>query len=351
MGFETNVWLTVNRQCNLRCSWCYARHTNFSMQDDMPLEKAFSLIDMASDLHITHISLIGGEPTLYNNLIDIIKYAKKKNINCGLITNGIKLSDKEYLSNLKQAGLSSVGVSLKGYSAESFKQLTGSDKYALSIKAIENLSNNEIPFTVSMVIDHKNYSSFLKGISDAKQAGASLFYLSFEFDFSLRDFDFADDYDFSIIFKMIDTFINKYDELCKITDDKFILHQTFPLCIWDAHIIKKMCDNHQLYTSCQLLQKSGIIFDTKGNLIPCNALYDYVLGEHGSDFVDSKSLKHFLDSDYVHDFYKEVLRAPSDICAKCDKWDVCGGGCISNWLHYDFDTLISKYNEYKASKH
>lgn len=344
MDFEKNVWLTVNRQCNLRCSWCYARNTAFSNEKDISLEKAFNIIDMVKSLNIKHISLIGGEPTLYNHLSEIIKYSKNKNIKCGIVTNGIRLANYEYLCELKRVGLDGVGMSLKGYSSESFKGLTGVDLYDTSLQAIENLSNIDIPFTVSMVIDKNNYLFFLKGIRDAKIAGASSFYLSFEFDFDLSN----DNFDFISLFKMIDAFAEKYDKLCEITNDNFVLHQTLPLCIWDDNLIDRMNKKNQLFTSCQLLQKSGIVFDTNGNIIPCNALYDYILGENLIDFFDADSLKDFMQSEYITDFYKKIATIPSEKCLHCAKWSICGGGCVSNWLHYDLEMLMTKFNEYRA---
>ena len=35
-------WITLNRACNLRCKWCYAQDTKFSLLDDMELEKSIS---------------------------------------------------------------------------------------------------------------------------------------------------------------------------------------------------------------------------------------------------------------------------------------------------------------------
>lgn len=36
----TGMWLTVNRFCNFRCPWCYAKSTKYNKNGDMPLELA-----------------------------------------------------------------------------------------------------------------------------------------------------------------------------------------------------------------------------------------------------------------------------------------------------------------------
>lgn len=342
-----NAWITLNRVCNLRCNWCYAKHTHYDKADDIPLNQAFHIINMLSELNIPHISLIGGEPTLYPELLQVIKYAKEHNITCGIITNGIKLADESFLVDLKEFGLQNVSLSLKGYSKENFNYLTGIDGYNIALNAIRNLAKNDVPFSVSMVIDRYNSKNFLSGIYDAVKQGATNFYLSFEFDFSVLNNNYSN-FCFNDIFKMVEDFCDKYTELCKITNDNFVFHQTLPICIWEEDIIKEMQTKSQIHSSCQLLQKSGIVFDTKGNIIPCNALYQYTLGKYNEDFFDSCSLKKHLSSTDVCEFYKKISTLPSKMCVDCKNWSVCGGGCISNWINFDFETLIKKYHEYKS---
>ena len=33
-------WLTLNRVCNLRCPWCYAKDTQYNLQNNMDFETA-----------------------------------------------------------------------------------------------------------------------------------------------------------------------------------------------------------------------------------------------------------------------------------------------------------------------
>lgn len=172
---NARAWMTLNRKCNLRCDWCYAKSTNYDNFADMTIDKAYHIIDMLCKLNIHHISLIGGEPTLYCDLINVIEYAKKHNVSCGIITNGIKLANQDFLSELKNAGLHNVNLSLKGYSRENFKDSTGFDRYQQSLDAIKNLKNSNIPFSVSMVINPNNSKYFLSGVSDAIKKGQQIF--------------------------------------------------------------------------------------------------------------------------------------------------------------------------------
>ena len=342
-----SAWLTLNRACNLRCMWCYAQSTGYNSFDKMPLERAFKIIDIISEMNIKHISLIGGEPTIYSDLIEVIQYANKKGISCGLITNGLMLHDNNFLLKLLEAGVNSIGFSLKGYSHDDYIKVTGIDGYKNSLIAIANMVNSGIQYSVSMVLGSENIKTFLKGVRDAKDRGASNFYFSFEFDFSslekkTKEFDFENK-----VFRVIDGFYEIYEELCRITEGNFVLHQTFPLCIWDDSFLNILKARQQIHTSCQLLQGSGLIFNTNGDLLPCNALHNYPIGKFGVDFTTSYDLKKFINSNTTCEFYKHLSSVPSEKCFKCDKWEFCGGGCLSNWFHYDLDTLIKKFSEYK----
>ncbi|NIA02325.1 MAG: radical SAM protein [Nitrospirae bacterium] len=64
----SGAWLTVNRACNFRCKWCYASETEYQQADEMTPATAEQLLRLASDLGITHILFIGGEPTLWPHL-------------------------------------------------------------------------------------------------------------------------------------------------------------------------------------------------------------------------------------------------------------------------------------------
>ena len=343
-----SCWLTLNRDCNLRCRWCYAKGTGYKKTSNMPEETAFRLLDMAGELGIRHVSLIGGEPTVYEPLGRVVVHATSLGIACGLITNGVRLSDPAYLEALRSDGLSAVGLSLKGYSPENFARITGVRKYHDALQGIRHLSDTEIPYSVSMVLDSENIGCFLPGVRDAVKAGAERFYFSFEFDFDFSSSSTENDTDFDFekhVFRLIDGFCACYEELCALTEGKFILHQTFPLCVWDQNILMAMKSRYQIQTSCQLLQRSGLVFDTNGDILLCNAMYDYPVGHLDVDFSNGEELKQFLAQDQIGEIYDRLAAVPSKRCLDCPQWSFCGGGCVSNWSHYDLETLLARFQE------
>ena len=104
-------WLTVNRICNMRCGWCYAWADNFNPVATMTNSMFKKIISVTSSTHITKYILIGGEPTLHNQLPVMISQLKPARV--VLVTNAVKLADIKYLMLLKNSGLNALTISLR----------------------------------------------------------------------------------------------------------------------------------------------------------------------------------------------------------------------------------------------
>jgi hypothetical protein len=63
------------------------------------------ILKKAWDAGIPHVTFTGGEPTLYKGLIDLIGFAESQGQITGLLTNGIKLNETNYLHQLVMTGI------------------------------------------------------------------------------------------------------------------------------------------------------------------------------------------------------------------------------------------------------
>ncbi len=104
------VALEITQRCNLDCSLCYLSEHSEAIAD-IPIEEIFKRIDHIYFLYgpNTDVQVTGGDPTLRKReeLIDIIRYIKQKNMRSTLMTNGIRASHS-LLTELSQAGLTDV---------------------------------------------------------------------------------------------------------------------------------------------------------------------------------------------------------------------------------------------------
>jgi MoaA/NifB/PqqE/SkfB family radical SAM enzyme len=87
------VELHISGRCNNNCYYCFDKSNKSGKL--MTKEKCFLIVDKLKEMGVKGIVLSGGgEPTMNQNIGEIIKYIYKQDIEIGLITNGIKISKK-----------------------------------------------------------------------------------------------------------------------------------------------------------------------------------------------------------------------------------------------------------------
>jgi len=72
---------------------------------ELSMEEWAQIMDIAWREGVPHVTFTGGEPTLRDDLPDLIAHAEKNGQVCGLLTDGLKLADKAYLHTLLNTGL------------------------------------------------------------------------------------------------------------------------------------------------------------------------------------------------------------------------------------------------------
>lgn len=102
-----------------------------------------TIMDKAWQAGIPHIIFTGGEATLREDLPQLIAHAEKNGQVCGLLTDGLKLAEKEYLETLLQTGLDHVMVVLQ-------------PNETLSWKAIETIVPQDLFITVHLTLHKEN---------------------------------------------------------------------------------------------------------------------------------------------------------------------------------------------------
>lgn len=292
---------------------------------------------MLPKIDVHDIILIGGEPTVYSRLPDVLSKAKENGIEVGIVTNGVALKNKTYLQKLIDCGASHFGISLKGFDRQSFIDTTGQDQYENVLCAISNLSSSGIPFSVSFVLTKENIPHIYKGVSDAVQAGARRVRLSFCYDFEACRTDVRA---VENPFALASLFQEHYPTINDACHGNLGLFQSLPFCVFDPQFVELLDSRNQLTSVCQVLQKNGLVIDTDLSIIPCNAMYDFKIGQFGQQFFDSESFHNYWTSEPVEGFYNKLRALPDEACVTCKSCSNCGGGCVSNWFNYSFEELM-----------
>lgn len=137
--------IAITHRCNLECNYCYVPNKD---RADMPLEQFKDIVDKVP--HCT-VCLTGGEPTLREDLFDILRILKRnpKIRYVSIATNGIKLAERDYVRELKRAGLDSVIFSFNGFSDRVYRETNNKDLLDIKLKGLENIKEEKIPTAIS----------------------------------------------------------------------------------------------------------------------------------------------------------------------------------------------------------
>jgi len=151
------ILMDLTLKCNLKCPFC------FSLEDDNKIQSiAFhepNIDDILKKIkkfkEITTFStifLFGGEPTLRNDLFEIIKKVKTLVPDVCLFTNGLKLSDRLYVRKLKESGIDYIVLQFDSLDKNKNKILRGEDVLQNKLKAISNLKKEKLTVDFFTVI-------------------------------------------------------------------------------------------------------------------------------------------------------------------------------------------------------
>jgi len=125
------VW-NVTRRCNLKCVHCYAHAKNTSFDNELNTDQGKQLIDDLAEFGSPVMLFSGGEPLVRKDLPQLAAYAVEKGMRAVISTNGTLITP-EMARNLKEIGLSYVGISLDGMEEinDRFRGVSGAFRSAL----------------------------------------------------------------------------------------------------------------------------------------------------------------------------------------------------------------------------
>jgi radical SAM protein with 4Fe4S-binding SPASM domain len=141
--------------CNLRCKLCGAA-ADQPLADELTTQEAYNVIDNMAEAGLAHLSFGGGEPTVRQDLIPVLRYATRRINSVGMVTNGYLL-DNKFTSELARAGLRQVMISLDGARTETHDANRGAGSYEKVIQAVKNCLYEGLSTRVSFTINQSNY--------------------------------------------------------------------------------------------------------------------------------------------------------------------------------------------------
>ena len=242
-----SVDLYVNYVCGLRCNHCFIGDL-LNTNKDLPIELAKSIISNLAKSGTKSITLLGGEPTLYKSIFELIEHIFENNLNCRIVTNGQK-SFQRLIKKLDSFSLSKLHVcfSVDGSKAQIHDNIRGKGVFLNLLKSIELAKLNKISISAISSISQDNYDDTLSIIDFCSIIG--MHYINIHY---------VTDRGFATKNKVVS--IKEWLTLCKNieakkSDIKIRLEKTF---ISKQSIIK-----------CEVPEKENLIIDPNGKIYGC----------------------------------------------------------------------------------
>lgn len=121
--------------CNQKCVHCYAAGQTLSDEAELTTDEWKKILDTCRSAGIPQVTFTGGEPTMREDLFELISYARW--FISRLNTNGIRLTE-EYCRKLHEAELDSVQVTFYSADPAVHNRLVGAPRYEETLAGIKN---------------------------------------------------------------------------------------------------------------------------------------------------------------------------------------------------------------------
>jgi cyclic pyranopterin phosphate synthase len=152
--------LAVTDRCNLRCSYCMPSEgvPQVAHADILSYEELFLVAQTAVSMGIEKIRVTGGEPLVRKGILGFL--ARLRTLpdlkQLVLTTNGLLL--EEMATELRDAGVQSLNVSLDSFRPETFAQITRCGDVRQVLRGIAAAERAGIPVKINMVV--------MRGVND-----------------------------------------------------------------------------------------------------------------------------------------------------------------------------------------
>ena len=315
-----NAYLHITNACEFRCPFCYASDIHIDGDKRyFDKEKILSIIDIVGKSTVKNLSLVGGNPLLHPNIVELVEYVKSTtNLNLIMITNTADFSSSTLEKSCPMIDVLMVTVhsnTSDGHDYITKKQGSYDALIAALLKYQEINPVGEIKIAVN--ITPYAYNRIYETVENILRKGVkvnevilqriapvSLQRMNEEFLVNANQANIA-----------LAQAIRVRNEL----GIKIDLVDPFPLCFVDD-------ENKEIIVPCKC-GKTDININGNGDVSRCGADPHYQLGNIFDTPLDeiwnTPELISFRNRDYL----------PQE-CAGCEQKVICGGGCPMSVIAY-----------------
>ena len=306
--------LALTYRCNNDCSHCYnVQHPPRAGKDviqpgELGTGEWKRIIDKAWDLGIPHIIFTGGEPTLRDDLPELISHAEHNGQITGLNTNARRLADRHYVEALLDSGLDHVQITLESSSPKVHDEMVGANgAFQQTVQGIRNALASPLYVMTNTTMLHTNVSTISGTLDFLADLGVSTIGLN-ALIYSGRGATVGT----GLLESDLPPILALARKKTEAHDQRLIWYTPTQYCNFDPvqmDLGVKGC-TAALYNMC---------IEPDGGVIPCQSYYHrlgYILEDSWDSIWDHELAIHLRER-----------RGLPEKCTGCLLLSECGGGC------------------------
>lgn len=316
----------ITTACPANCTCCQERLHNFrinyfdTVAQSNIIMRIIRLFEEVGDSK-NSISITGGEPSVIDNLPEIVKAFSKEGITVGIDTNGWNVT-YDWLRRMEEAELDYVLISLYSLNKASFDKMRGTgdtdlfDRASRAIDALEQLKkeHSSIKVRQQVTLLKDNYQEVPILLENAIERGfdafSTAYFISASED-SITGMSEADIVNFrqNIIPKVIEVLKNN-----KMSNEKFHenLKRISSFFEFKGVTIDEVARGYYRPNNDMCNDTNRIVIYPNGDAVPCTA-FDYFIEGSKSVNILKSSYSQIVNSHLFIDFWKR----PNYMCTRC----------------------------------
>lgn len=146
----------LSHRCPQRCAYCSNPLSLTRKSEELSTESWQRVLEQASALGVLQVHLSGGEPTVRDDLEELVRTARKADLYTNLITSGVLLG-RSRLERLVEEGLDHVQLSVQGATSGCADRIAGLDgAHERKLELAGWVRDVGLPLTLNAVVHRQN---------------------------------------------------------------------------------------------------------------------------------------------------------------------------------------------------
>ena len=300
--------IALTYRCDNKCIHCYSGTATVSRE--LTTKEWMKVVDRAYSLGIPQILFTGGEPTLREDLAAIIEYAQAVGLVTGLVTNGRRLKNPDYVRRLVAAGLDYAQVTLESHKPEIHDAITQvSGSWSETVSGIRNLLQTPIYVSVNMTLNRKNLMYAEETVDFFHELGLQRFSCN-GLIYAGKGLEVAPF--FAVDEKELIPVLQRIRKRAVSHGMSFTWYTPTRYCVLNPVALG-------LGIKCCSAARTTLCVEPDGDVIPCQSFFEKV-GNILTDRWDDIWNHPLCVSLRLRDY------APTE-CRECSEFNICGAGC------------------------